>query len=491
MEWPRFLRDRRAIFSAALALSVAVCFGQIATAQEASRISIDQVIVQEQDGGVITALVSAIDDGRPILGLTEFEAFVDGRAVQLESVRAVIDTEAGVAVLVLIDVSGSMVGESLDQARRAATLFVEGLGSNDSAAIVPFGSEVPQAAQFTTDRKVLLAEIDSLEAEGGTALYASFVSALEIANGAPLSRRALVLLTDGKDSGENIINTREDALRAAATSTLPIFAIGLGENADLDFLRGLVQNREGGFYYAPAPADVLDIFDKIGATLRGQYSLTLRLPPSERTARELLVRLELPETTLSAETTFSVPGALIVIEGDVIGGDSGAIGDDVMVDDSGFPTLLAAGLGAGGILIAIAVIGIFRRRSRIAAHNGQRGKIDVPPRPARRAQQNAAVVGTLKVVEGPNAGASIELGDGAVEIGSSATCGLKLDESGGTVGGTHARVWLQGGRLMLHHLARQGQTFVDDKAIEWATLDPRDSLRIGPHVIVFAIDSSQ
>ena len=456
-----------------LALLLVVCFGQIATAQETSRISIDQVIVQEQDGGEITVLVSAVDEGRPILGLTEFEAFIDGRAVQLESIRPVIDAEAGVAVLVLIDVSESMVGEPLEQARRAAALFVEGLGSNDSAAIVPFGNEAPQEAHFTTNREVLLAEIDSLEAEGRTALYASFVSALKIVNGVALPRRALVLLTDGKDSGENIINTREDALRAAATSTLPIFAIGLGENADLDFLRALVQDQEGGFYHAAAPADVLDIFDAIGATLRSQYSLTLRLPPSERTTRELLVRLELPETTLSAQTTFSVPNALIVIEG-----------------DSGFPTLLAAGVGASGILIAIAVIGIRRRRSRGASPDGQGGDIDVPPRPARRAQPTAAVAGTLKVVEGPNAGAIINLGDGAVEIGSSATCGLKLDEAGGTVGGTHARVWLQGGRLMLHHLARQGQTFVADKAVEWATLDPRDSLRIGPHVIVFATDNS-
>ena len=475
MSWPRFIRDRRAILLTALAVALAVCFGQIATAQETTSISIDQVIVQEQDGGEITALVSAVDDGRPILGLTGFEVFVDGRAVQLESVKPVIDAEVGVAVLVLIDVSESMVGEPLAEARRAATLFVEGLESKDSAAIVPFGNEAPQEAQFTTDREALLAEIDSLEAEGRTALYASFVSALEIVNGAPLPRRALILLTDGKDSGENIINTREDALRAAETSSLPIFAIGLGVNADLDFLRTLVQDREGGFYYAPAPADVLDIFAAIGATLRGQYSLTLRLPPSERTTRELLVRLELPETTLSAQTTFAVPAALIVIG-----------------DDSGFPTLLAAGLGASGILIAITVIGLLRRRrrSRVAVPGGQRGEIDVPPRPARRAQQTATVGGSLKVVEGPNTGASIELGDGAVEIGSSESCGLTLDEADGTVGDVHARVWLQGDRLMLHHLARQSQTLVGDKAIEWATLDSQDILQISPHVITFVIDSS-
>ena len=73
--------------------------------------------------------------------------------------------------------------------------------------------------------------------------------------------------------------------------------------------------------------------------------------------------------------------------------------------------------------------------------------------------------GRLTVLEGPNAGTSVRLTGGTLEIGADSTCGLQLDSSEGAVGGTHARVWLQGSRLMLHHVARRRQTFVDDKEL--------------------------
>ncbi len=112
-------------------------------------------------------------------------------------------------------------------------------------------------------------------------------------------------------------------------------------------------------------------------------------------------------------------------------------------------------------------------------------------RPNQRPLQAAdAGGGRLQVLEGPNAGASVGLGAGTVDIGSDPECGLKLHESGGAVGGIHARVWLQGRRLMLHHVARRRQTYVGDKTVEWAMLDPHDTIRIGPHVIAFAFQDA-
>ena len=89
------------------------------------------------------------------------------------------------------------------------------------------------------------------------------------------------------------------------------------------------------------------------------------------------------------------------------------------------------------------------------------------------------------MLEGPNAGVEVDVSEGTLDIGSSGSCGLRLDSSEGAVAGTHARVWLKGGKLMLHHLARRRQTFVGDRPVEWATLDPQDTLRIGPHLISF------
>ena len=468
---------RRAIFVVALACLILVSIGSISNAQDGRRVSIDQVIVHG-DGESATAIVSVVDaEGKPLLGVTRFETYVDGELARQISTETVIDDNVGVAVLLLIDTSGSMSGEPLAQARRAATQFVYGLGGDDIAAIVPFGSEVPTEAEFTSDTPSLIARIDSLEAEGqlGTALYDSYIAALDIVAAAPVPRRAIVLLTDGQDSAANSASTRETALSAASSSGLPVFAIGLGADADLDFLQELVNEAGGSLYEASVVTDVVPIFNAIAETLRSGYALTVQLPSSERTERELLVRVELPGGTLSAEMTFLAPSVSVV---------SG--------EGSRSLLLPAAGLAVVVLMVVLAAFVIRRRwRARADTTVGGGAEGDVLLRPNQRPQQAAEIGGGwLQVLEGPNAGASVGLGAGTVDIGSDPECGLRLHESGGAVGGIHARVWIQGRRLMLHHVARRRQTYVGDKSVEWATLEPRDTIRIGPHIIAFAIQDA-
>ncbi|MCH7699239.1 MAG: VWA domain-containing protein [Chloroflexi bacterium] len=451
-----------------------ISIGNISNAQDGRRVSINQVIVHE-DGKSATAIVSVVDaEGKPLLGVTRFETYVDGELARQISTETVIDDKVGVAVLLLIDTSGSMSGEPLAQARLAATQFVYGLGDDDIAAIVPFGSEVPVEAEFTSDPASLIARIDSLEAEGqlGTALYESYIAALDIAAAAPVPRRALVLLTDGQNSAANSVSTREMALSAASSSGLPVFAIGLGTGADLDFLQELIDAAGGSLYEAAAATDVVPIFNAIGETLRSEYELTVQLPSSERTERELLVRVELPEGTFSAEATFSTPSVPVVAG-----------------DGSGSLLVPVAGLAAVVLVVVLAAFTIRRRwRAHAGATVGAGAEGTVLLRPNQRPQQAAEVGGgRLQVLEGPNAGASVGLGAGTVDIGSDPACDLRLHESGGAVGGIHARAWLQGRRLMLHHVARRRQTYVGDKTVEWATLEPRDTIRIGPHIIAFSI----
>lgn len=448
-----------------------------ASAQEEHRLSIDQVIVSEESEQ-ITALVSVLDPaGQPVLGLTTFNTAIDGAAVPPESVQPVLSQEAGIAVLLLIDVSGSMAGEPLAQAQAAASTFVQSLLPQDVAALATFAGAAPGEALFTTDRGALLAGISQLqtESETGTALYDTVVNGLAAAAGAPTARRAVVLLTDGQDSGGVSERSRTEALNAAATVGLPIYVIGLGPAADIDFLQTLAQQAGGTFYQAPTPADVPAIFDAIGATLRSQYALTLALPRGERAGRELLVRLDLEEATLAARATFQAPGAVTEA------GEGG-----------GLPAWLGAVAGAGVALLLGLVVGrwfIRRRRQRSPVAGGPGQDISLTTRSQESPPTPALKPGKLTVIAGPNAGASIRLTSDPVDLGSSPASGLQLDAADGSVAGTHARAWLQGKRLMVHHLAGGRQTLIGDKAIEWATLEPNDTIRIGPHVIAFAIET--
>ena len=80
----------------------------------------------------------------------------------------------------------------------------------------------------------------------------------------------------------------------------------------------------------------------------------------------------------------------------------------------------------------------------------------------------------LVVVEGPDSGRSVELGEQAVTIGSDEDCALRLSDAGEQVGGRHARVWLREGRFMLHHLDRRLTTSIGERTVDWAVLEPGD-----------------
>ncbi len=462
---------RRLLAVSAFIFVTALILPSMTSGQEAGRIHVDQILVGGEDLSQLTALVSVSDDaGRPISGLTEFETSVDGVAVTPQSVATSVDEDAGVAVLLLVDVSGSMAGAPIDQARRAATTFVGGLRGNDKAAIVPFGSKLPTEAQFSSPED-LVAAVGGLRADElnqGTALYSSIVSALDAPWQTPLLRRALVLLTDGQDSGQSQ-SERETALASARAAGLPVYAIGLGENADLDFLESLAGSTAGAMYFAPGPNDILKMFEAIGTRLRSQYVITMPLPVSESANRELAISTELPDTVLSTRTIFVTTEV-----------------EETLPNGTPIISLAAGGLGVV-ILIAVLVWVVLSRGPSKPTPIPVGGDIGMPLRGAEPARRSTTPGGRLIVVEGPNSGVEVDLGDGAVVIGSGSGSGLRLDSSDGSVAGTHARVWLKGDQLMLHHVARRRQTLVGERAVEWAMLRPLDTLRIGPHLISFSV----
>ena len=231
----------------------------------------------------------------------------------------------------------------------------------------------------------------------------------------------------------------------------------------------LAASSGGASYYAPEPNDILEIFETIGTTLRSQYVITMSLPASDSANRELTIRTELPDTVLSTRTIFTTTKAEESLP-------------------NGTP-IISLAAGALGVLILVAVLlwVVLTRSSSKLTPIPVEGDVGMRLRGPEPDRESPAQGGRLVVLEGPNAGTEISLTDGAVVIGSGSGSGLRLDGSDGSVAGTHAKVWIKGDQLMVHHVARRRQTLVGERVVEWATLKPLDTLRIGPHLISFSI----
>jgi Ca-activated chloride channel family protein len=104
-----------------------------------------------------------------------------------------------------------------------------------------------------------------LQAGGGTALYRATSDAVSAVQSSwDLTRiNAVVLLTDGQNSDPN--DSDLDALLRSlesqqAASTVPVFTIGYGQDADLSTLKRISQASNGRSYNAPDPAHIGTVF---------------------------------------------------------------------------------------------------------------------------------------------------------------------------------------------------------------------------------------
>lgn len=228
--------------------------------------------------GLIRVVLEVVDAaGRPVPGMVaeQFRARLQGADAPIKQVTPVTDAGLPIDVVLALDTSGSMAGAPLDQARAAARAFVAGLAPADRVAVLSFGDAVLLVQDFTADRAAVNRALDSLTAEGNTALYQATAESVARAGTGVSTRRAVILLSDGVDYGGRSRVTREEALDQAARQGIPVFTIGLGSEIDADYLSILASRTSGQYLAAPSADALARLYEGIGARLRGQYVLTL------------------------------------------------------------------------------------------------------------------------------------------------------------------------------------------------------------------------
>ncbi len=179
-------------------------------------------------------------------------------------------------VILAIDASASM-RPALDTAKAAAKEFIAAMPPDVRIGVETFADQVTVLAAPTTDRALLAAQIDSIVADGDTALYDVVVGAG--ARFTPtVENRVLVVLSDGKDEGSSA--TLDDAIAAAQGISIETISLTTAET-DLASLVAL-----GPVTSADDPAAVSGAFARVAS---------------------LLVEVIEPTSTTAAPTTTSPP----------------------------------------------------------------------------------------------------------------------------------------------------------------------------------------
>ncbi|HEV2844198.1 MAG TPA: VWA domain-containing protein [Thermoanaerobaculia bacterium] len=238
--------------------------------------------------------------GRPVSeGLTEkdFSVTEDGARQTISRFERVDDLPIHAAVA--IDVSASML-TSLEKTQAAALQFFQKMVQpKDRAALITFNDHPVLNVRFTKDVKTLAGGLAGLKAERGTSLYDSLVFSFYNFNGIR-GRRALLLLSDGKDEGSRF--TYEEALEFARRSGVTVYVIGLGEDVEKKKLARFAEET-GGRAFFPRKADELtQIYAAIEEELRSQYLIAYQSSGNRTDSGFRTVELKVGKSGLGAKT---------------------------------------------------------------------------------------------------------------------------------------------------------------------------------------------
>jgi Ca-activated chloride channel homolog len=253
--------------------------------------------------------------GRIVHGLTtnDFEVRDNGQLRPILSLRS--DSQSPLSLVILVDMSGSMVGPKIAMARQAYdALLAQLYPGRDEVALFTFDSSLHDRRDFTRDLASLRDALDTFEPFGTTSLYdATAATARQLAARSG-THKAIIVLTDGIDTSSE--TTARDVSGLASSIDVPVFVVAtvpsLAERhmleaterfSDSADLRDLAEWTGGQLVFATTLVETVAASTQLIDGLRQQYVIAIEAA-NGREWRRLDVRVRRPSTVVKARSGY-------------------------------------------------------------------------------------------------------------------------------------------------------------------------------------------
>lgn len=137
-------------------------------------------------------------------------------------------------VVLVLDKSGSMEGEPLEQTKEASKKFISTILKEDAVlGVVTYSSSAQTELEFSTRENVLRNKVENMSADGGTNIEDALKVASELLESSNAKKKIIVLMSDGEANegleGDDLIHYA-DTIR---NSGVYIYTLGFFESLDI------------------------------------------------------------------------------------------------------------------------------------------------------------------------------------------------------------------------------------------------------------------
>jgi Ca-activated chloride channel family protein len=195
-----------------------------------------------------------------------------------------------VALAVVLDTSGSMSGEKIEEAKQAVRALVDAMDGRDQIALVTYNSHaliVQNLAEVRSVRRALLNRVNEITAGGGTNIPSGLnQGTTALAGTSSEFTRRVVLISDGLDGSGASLTTVRNHLSHHADAGVTISSLGVGTDYSEPFLITVSDAGHGNYEFL-ASTDQLHQFlarelEQASSTKVEQIWVDLQLPPGWR-----------------------------------------------------------------------------------------------------------------------------------------------------------------------------------------------------------------
>jgi VWFA-related protein len=223
-------------------------------------------------------------NGGLITGLPRdaFDVYEDGR---LQTITQFTNERVPVSLGILLDISDSMFGRRLLEAREALEQFIaDGLDPEDEFSLLAFNHLPHPLTGWTSDRGTAAKAMLPLQPSGSTAIYDAIVAALPLVDIRNRQRAALLVLSDGADTASDA--TIRDVRSALLRSDAFVYAIAIDASerqpintaVNPSILREITDQSGGRTLVVHSTADAVSALSQIADELNSQYLIGYSSP---------------------------------------------------------------------------------------------------------------------------------------------------------------------------------------------------------------------